>query len=62
MKPGFFSSRSVSLVLKLFANGLTAQQIMVEYPDLEEEDLRQVLQYAAWLADESVQIVEFAAS
>lgn len=53
---------TVALVLNLFANGLTAQQIIAEYPYLEEEDIRQVLQYAAWLADESVQIVEFAAS
>jgi len=52
----------VALVLNLLANGLTAQQIIAEYPYLEEEDIRQVLQYAAWLADESVQIVEFAAS
>jgi uncharacterized protein (DUF433 family) len=46
---------TVALVLNLFANGLTDQQVIAEYPYLEEEDIRQVLQYAAWLADESVQ-------
>jgi len=49
---------TVSLVLNLFANGMTAKQIIEEYPCLEDEDIRQVLQYAAWLADESIQIME----
>ena len=49
---------SVALVLNLVANGMTARQIVKEYPYLEEEDIRQALQYAAWLADESVQILE----
>jgi uncharacterized protein (DUF433 family) len=52
---------SVALVLNLIANGMTGEQILKEYPYLEEEDIRQVLQYAAWLADESVQILEPAA-
>jgi len=49
---------TVALVLNLFANGMTAKHIIEEYPYLEEEDIRQVLQYAAWLADESIQIME----
>ena len=49
---------TVALVLNLIANGMTAKQIIKEYPYLEEEDIRQVLQYAAWLSDESVQILE----
>jgi len=49
---------TVALVLNLFANGMTAKQIIEEYPYLEEEDIRQVLQYAAWLADESIRIME----
>jgi uncharacterized protein (DUF433 family) len=53
---------TVALILNLFANGLTSQQIINDYPYLEEEDIRQVLKYAAWLADESIQIVEFVAS
>ena len=48
---------TVALVLNLFANGMTAKQIIEEYPYLEEEDIRQVLQYAAWLANESIQIM-----
>ena len=37
---------------------MNAQQIVKDYPYLEEEDVRQALQYAAWLADESIQILE----
>ena len=40
----------VTDVLKLFAAGLTADQILAEMPDLEREDLRAALQFAArWL-------------
>ena len=53
---------TVALVLNLVANGMTAVQIVKEYPYLEEEDIRQCLQYAAWLADESVQILESSAA
>jgi len=49
---------TVSLILNLVANGMTSADIVKEYPYLEEEDVRQSLQYAAWLADESVQILE----
>ena len=49
---------TVSLILNLVANGMTAAEIVKEYPYLEQEDVRQALQYAAWLADETVQILE----
>lgn len=49
---------TVSLILNLISNGLTAQDIVKEYPYLEEEDIRQSLQYAAWLADETIQVLE----
>lgn len=37
----------VSDILDLFANGLTAAEILDEMPDLESEDLKAALQYAA---------------
>lgn len=40
----------VSLVLKHLAAGRTAEQIIEEFPELEEEDVRHALRYAAWLA------------
>lgn len=45
---------TVSLVLNLIANGKTTPEILSEYPDLEGEDIRQALHYAAWLANEEV--------
>lgn len=44
----------VSLVVNLVANGMTSAQILKEYPDLEAEDIREALQYAATLADDEI--------
>lgn len=41
---------TVSLVLGLMAAGRSHSEILVAYPYLEDEDLRQVLEYASWLA------------
>ncbi|TAK84120.1 MAG: DUF433 domain-containing protein [Betaproteobacteria bacterium] len=38
---------SVAHVVKLVANGMTPAQIIAEHPDLEGEDVRQALAYAA---------------
>ncbi len=45
---------TVSLIVNLVANGMTTDEILKEYPDLEPEDIRQALQYAASLASEEV--------
>lgn len=37
----------VSDILDLFASGLSADQILEEMPDLEADDLKAALQYAA---------------
>lgn len=37
----------VATVLRLLAGGLSEQQILGEYPDLEAEDIRECLRYAA---------------
>ena len=44
----------VSLIVNLVANGMTAPEIIDDYPDLEPEDIRQALQYASWAADDAV--------
>ena len=43
---------SVAHVVNLVANGMTAAEIVAEYPDLEEEDVRQALAYAAAIAED----------
>ena len=48
----------VSRLLGLLAAGETSESILKSYPYLEKEDIQEVLNYAAFLADE--QIIEFA--
>lgn len=45
---------SVSHIVNLVANGMSIDQILSEFPDLEEEDIREGLRYAARLADDQV--------
>ncbi|CCQ51929.1 DUF433 domain-containing protein [Crocosphaera watsonii] len=48
----------VYLILNLIANGKPNEEILDEYPDLELEDIKQCLLYAAWLADERIIPIE----
>jgi uncharacterized protein (DUF433 family) len=41
-----------SLIINLVAYGKPRSEIMVEYPDLEDEDISAALVYAAWLAQD----------
>ena len=45
---------SVAHVVNLVANGMTPAQVVAELPDLEEEDVRQALAYAAALAQDEL--------
>jgi uncharacterized protein (DUF433 family) len=45
---------SVAHVVNLIANGMTAEQIVADLPDLEPEDIRQALGYAAALAKDEI--------
>ena len=45
---------TVSLVVNLVANGMSTEDIVREYPDLEAEDIREALQYASALANEEI--------
>lgn len=51
---------TVSLVVNLIANGMSMNEILDQYPDLESEDIRQALRYAAFLAEEHVQPLDVA--
>ena len=44
----------VSPIVNLVANGMTTEDIIKEYPDLEPEDIKEALQYAAWVAKEEL--------
>jgi uncharacterized protein (DUF433 family) len=53
---------TVSLILNLVANGMSIEEIVQAYPYVEADDIRQALQYAAWLAEETVHVLEPAAA
>jgi len=44
----------VSLIVRLVASGKTIKEILEAYPELEEEDVKQALEYAAWVVSEKV--------
>ena len=45
---------TVGLVVNLMANGMSTEDIIRDYPELEREDIRQSLQYASALANEQI--------
>ena len=47
---------TASLVVNLVANGMSTDEIVREYPDLEPDDVRQALSYASALANEEVRL------
>ena len=53
---------SVSLVINLVANGMSVQEIVAEYPDLQPEDVEQSLCYAAWVVDDTIYVPTGAAA
>lgn len=44
----------VSLIVGQLAHGVTTEEILADYPDLDAEDVKQALEYAAWLAREEI--------
>jgi uncharacterized protein (DUF433 family) len=44
----------VSVIVSQIAHGATWDEMLTDYPDLEREDIRQSLEYAAWLTHEEV--------
>ena len=43
---------SVAVILRMIAAGMTPQEIVQDYPEICEEDVRQAAAYGAWLASE----------
>ena len=44
----------VSVIVSQLAHGVTAQEVLEDYPDLDLEDVQEALEYAAWLTQEEV--------
>jgi len=48
---------TVSIVLKQIASGMTTEEIVKAYPELEKEDIVQAVKYAAWISSEKARII-----
>jgi len=48
---------TVSVILKMLASGKSIQEILSAYPELEEEDIRQAIKYAAWVVSDQIYMV-----
>jgi uncharacterized protein (DUF433 family) len=44
----------------MLAAGKTGTEIIAAYPELEPEDIRQSMQYAAWIVSDQIQYVKAA--
>ena len=40
---------TVSVIVKMIAEGASVADVVAAYPELEEEDVRQAMRYAAWV-------------
>ena len=48
---------TVSVVLKMLAGGKSIPEVLDAYPELEAEDVRQAMQYAAWVVSDKMHMV-----
>ena len=46
----------VSVIVSQIAHGASTEEVLQEYPDLEQADVEQAIQYAAWLTQEQIVI------
>jgi uncharacterized protein (DUF433 family) len=44
----------VSAIVSQIAHGASAEELIRAYPDLDEDDVREAVEYAAWLTREEV--------
>jgi len=52
----------VASILSYLSSGMTMDEILKEWPDLEPEDIYQALGYAAWAMEERIVPLEGAAA
>ena len=48
----------VASILSYLSSGMSMEDILKEWPELEPEDIRQALGYAAWVVEERVLLEE----
>lgn len=47
---------TVSVVLKMLASGKSTEDVLAAYPELEPEDIRQAMKFAAWVVSDQLQV------
>ena len=50
---------TVSIILKLLANGRSIKDVIEDYPELEVADVQEAMKYAAWVVSD--QLIEMEA-
>ena len=45
---------TVSVILTMLGAGSSIADVLMAYPELDTEDVRQAIQYAAWLASDQI--------
>ena len=45
---------TVSVILKLLANGRSIKDIIEDYPELEVADVQEAMKYAAWMVSDQL--------
>jgi uncharacterized protein (DUF433 family) len=48
---------TVSVILKMVAGGKSIDEVLDAYPELEADDVRQAMQFAAWVVADQIQMV-----
>ena len=47
---------TVSVILKMLGGGKPIEYVLEAYPELEEEDVRQAMKFAAWVVSDQLQV------
>ncbi len=48
---------TVTVVLKMLGGGKSVEEVLRAYPELEAEDVRQAMRYAAWVVSDQMPAV-----
>jgi uncharacterized protein (DUF433 family) len=48
----------VASILSYLSSGMTIEEILAEWPELEREDILEAIGYAAWMMEERIVPVE----
>ena len=49
---------TVSVILKMLANGKSIEEVLAAYPELETDDVQQAMRFAAWVVSDQIHMVQ----